>query len=154
MKIVEKQFLWFNSEMQATPKEIDYCEKLKISVRATYNAIGSIYCPVLGDQVQFNSMGFHHFSYKPDGTARDTRAVIYKLTRFPLAIPVIKNAIGIAETRDVIVRVGRGRKTKTKQAKSYALVAEVGKKNPTQIRVIVLKIDNGKNYIYYSIMDD
>ncbi len=134
-----------------TPEE--HCRLLTISTRTSYDAIGSIYCPVLKENVVFNARGFHHLNYSSDGTPRNLRERIYKMTLFPLAIPVIKNAIGIAEERDVVVRENRKKNTRLKKGKAYAIVALVGRITPIKIRVILLKIGNG-NLMFRSIMKD
>jgi hypothetical protein len=55
--------------MQSTKETIEYVNFLKESTRANYNSIGSISCPLMGVEVFFNSIGFIHLLYKPDGTA-------------------------------------------------------------------------------------
>lgn len=132
---------------------IEHCRILAISTKINYDAIDVIYCPILKENVVFNARGFHHLCYESDGTPRDANEKIYKMTLFPLAIPVIKNAIGMAEERSVEVRVSRKKNTKLKKGKTYALVALVGRKNPVKIRVILLRIGNG-NLMFRSIMKD
>lgn len=134
-------------------KQVGYYHSLKTTTKSAYNAIKNIYCSVLETKIIFNSTGFHHLLYKPDGTARDVSEAIYKLKLFPLAVPVIKNAIGISEEREVNIRVSRKNKSTFKKGKTYSLVAKVGRKNPVSVRVIVLKVGNG-NFIFYSIMKD
>jgi hypothetical protein len=133
--------------------QIEYCNILKTSTRETYNNIEKVFCPVLKEYVIFNARGFHHLLYKPDGTARDVCEIIYKMTLFPLAVPVIKNSVGISDEREIEIRENRKKNTKIKKAKTYALVAVVGKRNPVSVRVIVLKIGTG-NYMFLSIMKD
>lgn len=127
------------------------CELLSISVGASYKEIGSIGCPILGTEVVFNRKGYHHLHYKPDGTSRNVEERIHKLALFPLAIPVIKNAIGIKEERDVEIKATRKKGAKIKKGKTYALVALVGEKNPVAVRVIILRVGDG-NYMFWSIM--
>lgn len=132
---------------------IEHCRLLTISTKTSYDAIGAVYCPILKEKVVFNARGFHHLCYDSDGTPRDVKERVYKMTLFPLAIPVIKNAIGVAEERNVEVRENRKKNAKLKKGKTYALVALVGTKNPVNIRVILLKIGNG-NLMFRSIMKD
>ncbi len=139
--------------MKSNQKKADYCNMLITNTRATYDTIGRVYCPILGKNIVFNAKGFHHLLYKPDGTARDVAERIYKLTLFPLAIPVIKKSMGIIDERDMKVRENRKKGAKTKERKTYALVAMVGKRNPVATRVIVSRIGNG-NFIFWSIMKD
>jgi len=128
------------------------CKLLKTSTRATYDAIKSVYCPILKKDVVFNARGFYHLSYKPDGTARNVREVIYKLTLVPLAVPVVRNAIGIHEEREITLPKSRKKGAKKIKAKQIALTAIVGRKNPVEVRVIILEIENSPNPIFWSIM--
>jgi hypothetical protein len=140
--------------MTSKESRIEHCRVLTTTTREIYRSIKSVFCPILGIDVVFNSIGFRHLLYKADGTTRHVSEQIYKLTLFPLAIPVIKNAVGVSEERDVEIRVSGRKKTKKyKKGKSYALVAEVGRKNPVSVRVVIFKIGTG-NYVFYSIMKD
>jgi len=105
----------------------------------------------LNAPIVFNSIGFRHLTIKPDGTVRNVKESIYKLTLFPLAIPTIKNTSEIVDQRNVTIPVGRGKRKKYKEGKTYALTAYVGKRNPVMVRVIILRIGDG-NYNFYSIM--
>ena len=140
--------------MKATQGQIDYCNILKTTTRASYNAIGKVNCPVLGSDIGFNSIGFRHLLYKPDGTPRDIKEIIYKLILFPLVVPVILNALGVDEERKVTIRDRRGKKFKMKNGKTIALVAEVGRKKPVRVRVLILQLDGAPNPIFYSVMKD
>ena len=138
--------------MDANSKTIEYCRVLTTTTRETYNAIEYVSCPVLGIKVIFNSIGFRHLLYKADGTPRDVSEKIYKLTLFPLAISVIKNAVGIDKERDVEICINPRKKNKKfKKGKMFALVAKVGKKNPVSVKVVVLRLGT-ENHIFYSIM--
>lgn len=139
--------------MEANEAEKRHCHTLITSTRVTYNAVGTIHCPILDVDVVFNARGFHHLLNDSDGTPRDIRERIYKLTLFPLAVPVVKNATAIAEERDINFRDGRKKKSKVKKAKTYTLVAKVGRKRPVDVKVVILKIGNG-NYMFRSIMKD
>lgn len=136
--------------MKLPPDE--HCKLLTTTARAAYNVVKKVFCPILNKEVVFNSKGFHHLQYKPDGTSRTTAEKIYKLTLLPLAVPVITNAIGINEERNIKLRYGRKKESKIVNAKQYALVAMVGKKNPIEVRVIILDIENSQNPIFWSIM--
>lgn len=131
--------------------QIDYCRLLTASARATYDSIKSVYCPILKENVVFNARGFHHLNYNSDGTPRDVSERVHKLTLFPLAIPVIKNATAIAEERDIKIRASRKKGAPTKDGKTYALAALVGRKKPVEVRVVLLRIGNG-NLTFRSIM--
>jgi len=139
--------------MQSQDKDRKYCNELKVKTKETYTKVKSVYCPILDSEIKFNSIGFRHLQYKPDGTARDVKEVIYKMKLYPLAIPVIKNAIGISEKRNVQMRVSRRKGATMKKGIAYALVAIVGNKNPVAVRVIIVKLGKGQPF-FYSIMKD
>ena len=142
-------FLYMKNERNTK----EYSNILTTSTKETYDGIDSVYCPVLKSKVYFNSIGFRHLRYKPDGTARKLVEIIYKMTLFPLAIPSIKNSVGIVDERDINFRVGRKNNSKIKKAKTFSLVAQVGAKNPVAVRVIILRVGDGK-HVFYSIMKD
>ncbi len=139
--------------LMKSPEEpqLEHLKLLKTSVASTYQAVGCVYCPILQADIVFNSTGLRHLTIKPDGTVRKAKEAIYKLTLFPLAIPTIKNAVSIVDAREIKIAVGRGKRKKYKDAKTFALSACVGRKNPVMVRVIILRIGDG-NYQFYSIM--
>lgn len=124
---------------------------LKNKIKSLYKTIDKIHCPILDVEVVFNSIGFRHLIYKSDGTPRKSKEVFYKLNLFPLAIPVIKNAISVLDERDIVMRTRRKKSSLKKKAKTFALVARVGRRRTFDVRVIILKVGNGK-HIFYSIM--
>jgi hypothetical protein len=128
--------------MKKPPTE--HCKLLTVSTKIFYDSIGSVHCPILKEDVFFTSDGFHHLNYNSDGTARNVAERIYKMALFPLAIPVIKNAIAITEERKIKIRMSRKKNTKYKEGKTHALVAMVGKRKPSEVKVILLRIGNGK----------
>lgn len=130
----------------------EYCKLLVVTQKVTYNGFGIVFCPILGKNVVFNGKGFHHLSYKPDGTPRNLSEKIHKLTLIPLAILVIKNALGIYETRDITIPKNQKKNAPMVKAKQYALVVNVGKKKPVDVRVIILEVENSQNPIFWSIM--
>ena len=139
--------------MQASKAQIEHLALLKTSVKTTYDSIETVFCPTLNTPVVFNSIGFRHLLIKPDGTFRDVKEAIYKLTLFPLSIPTIRFATSVIEERSIKIAVGRGKRRKYKDAKTYAITAFVGRKQPVMVRVIILRIGDG-NYNFYSIMKD
>jgi len=124
----------------------------EFSLRATYDAIKSVHCAILKKDAIFNARGFYHLSYKPDGTARNVKEIIYKLTLVPLAVPVIRNATGIHEEREITLPQSRKKGAKKVRARQIAITATVGRKNPVEVRVIILEIENSPNPIFWSIM--
>ena len=129
-----------------------YCALLSTSAKAAYSSIGSVFCPALQKDIIFNAKGFHHLHYKPDGTPRNIAERIYKLTLLPLAPAVIKNCIGIHEERNILIPESRKKGARHIKAKQYAITATVGKKNPVEVRVILLDVENSTNIIFWSIM--
>jgi len=103
-----------------SPKQdrIEYCHLLRTTAKYTYDSIKSVFCPVLNKDVLFNARGFYHLSYKADGTPRDVREIIYKLTLVPLATPVVKNAIGIHEEREIVLPKNRKRGAKKNKSET------------------------------------
>jgi hypothetical protein len=65
--------------------------------RTWYKTIGTVHCPILNEQVVFNSKGFYHIRYDSFGKARSIKEQSYKLGLLPLVIPVIKNATKIQD---------------------------------------------------------
>lgn len=143
-----------NKDKNSNIDQNAYFKRLKISKRITYDSIGRIFCPILQKNIVFNAKGFHHLHYKPDGTARNVQESIYKLSLLPLAIPVIRNATKIQETRELTIPISRKINAKKVKAKQYALVATVGRKNRISVRVIIMEIENGQNPFFWSIMRD
>jgi len=117
-----------------------------------YSEVQHVFCAILEKEIVFNAKGFHHLHYKPDGTSRTVEERIYKLKLFPLVIPVIKNATGIYEERDILIPKNRKKGSERIKAKQYALVGLVGIKNPVEIRVIILDIENSQHPIFWSVM--
>ncbi len=66
--------------MESSEESRKHLALLKNSVRTTYQAVGKVYCPILGENIVFNSIGFRHLYIKPDGTYKDVNEAIYKLT--------------------------------------------------------------------------
>jgi hypothetical protein len=129
----------------------DYFNNLKNKTKALANSIDEVDCFILKTKVKFNSIGFRHLIYKPDGTARKIQEAVYKLRLFPLAVMVIKNATTVTEERNFLIRLSRKKNSPKKNAKTFALVAKVGRRNPIDVRVVILKVGNGK-CLFYSIM--
>ena len=135
-------------------EQIRHCESLTLNARMAYDSIGRVFCQILQKNIVFNAKGFYHLRYKPNGTARTVAERIYKLTLFPLAVAVIKNAISIDEERDVLIPESTKKGARKIKAKQIALVAIVGKKKPVAVRIIVIEFENSLNPIFWSIMKD
>ncbi|MCX6713867.1 MAG: hypothetical protein NTV48_02065 [Candidatus Vogelbacteria bacterium] len=65
--------------------------------RTWYKTIGKVWCPILNQNIVFNSKGFYHLRYDSFGKARPKQEQMYKLGLLPLVIPVIKCATNIHE---------------------------------------------------------
>ncbi len=131
-----------------------YCRLLSENTKAVYRTFGEVFCPAIGKTVTFNADGFHHLLFKPNRFPRSIKERIHKLTLVPLAIPVIKGASSVYTKRIVwIKKIAKEDKKVVEKQKStqYAIVARVGKKHPIDVRVIILKVGNGKP-IFWSIM--
>src|SRR5215469_13596824 len=98
---------------------------LQTTMRAVYDAIGSVHCPVLGVPVVFNARGFYHLQNDIHGRRRDPKVRIYKLALVPLIVPVIKTADGIDEQREVLVKLNRKKGAEPELVDYWALVADV-----------------------------
>ena len=129
-----------------------YLSYLKIKMKTFYDSVDYVYCPVLKKYIYFNSVGFRHLRYKPDGTPRKNKESIYKLKLLPLVISVIRKSTKIEQKREVLFRTKRGKKFKLKKAVTYSLVAKVGRRS-ILVRVIIIKIGDGK-HVFYSVMKD
>lgn len=65
--------------------------------RVWYKAVGKVWCPILNQNIVFNSKGFYHLRYDSFGKERPKQEQMYKLGLLPLVIPVIKCATNIHE---------------------------------------------------------
>lgn len=118
-------------------------KKLLEERRTWYKNIGKVYCPVLKEEVIFNSKGFHHLIY-PNGKMRPIKEQMYKLGILPLAIPVIKNAKKVSKYEKCFV------KELGKEAEFWTLKEEAGVWC-NLITVILRKVGTG-NITFLSIM--
>ncbi|MES2023818.1 MAG: hypothetical protein V4439_03985 [Patescibacteria group bacterium] len=62
---------------------------------AWYKTIGKVHCPILNEEIIFNSKGFYHLRYDSHGKQRNIKEQQFKMGLLPLVIPVIKNAKSI-----------------------------------------------------------
>ena len=116
--------------------------RLIADTRTKYNSIGRIWCPILGAYVYFTSEGRIHLIYKGNRKKRPVKEQYYKLSLFPLVIPIIKQANTIKSLR-----------TATNSGiQYYAIVGKAGKKN-LKIRVIIKRTADGQ-LNYHSVMID
>ena len=118
-------------------------KKLLKERREWYKNIKEIYCPILKENIVFNSKGFHHLVY-PNGKMRPIKEQMYKLGLLPLAIPVIKNATKVFRYEKCFV------KDLGKEAEFWTLKEFAGVQG-TLTSVILRRIGTG-NITFFSIM--
>ena len=111
--------------------------------RNWYKTIGKVYCPLLKEEVVFNSKGFHHLMYS-NGRRRPIKEQMYKLGLLPLVIPVIKNAKNIYKYEKVFV------KEFGKEVEFWVLRETVGRQK-TLVKIILRRIGTG-NITFFSVM--
>jgi hypothetical protein len=112
--------------------------------RVWYKAIQKVYCPILKEDIIFNSKGFHHLLYDGLGHARSLKERMYRLGLLPLAIPVIKTCTKIHEYTSPMYS-----KSLDKNVEYWVLKEKVGKQE-TLVTVILRRIGTG-NITFYSI---
>jgi len=102
-----------------------------------YKTIGKIHCPILNEDVVFNSKGFHHLRYDNHGKQRSIKEQKYKLGLLPLVIPVIKCATGVYEYKKQQYSKPLG-----KYFEIWELKEVVGQ-NKAMVSVVLRRIGNG-----------
>lgn len=103
-----------------------------------YKNIISVFCPILNETVYFTSEGFNHLLYKRYKTPRKIGEKFMKLMCLNYVVEVVEKCKKISKTRMGSKKI-RG---KWKKIIYYELVYEI--KKDIKIRVIVVKISNGK----------
>ncbi|MBQ6127897.1 hypothetical protein IJI69_04425 [Candidatus Saccharibacteria bacterium] len=119
-------------------------EDLKILIAKTrkyYDSIGRVWCDTLGEYIHFTSEGRVHLLYKGNRKKRSVKEQRYKMTLFPLVVPVLKGPAIIQEHRSSTME----------SAEFYALVGNTGKNGRLSIRVIVKRTGDGQ-LNYHSVM--
>lgn len=112
--------------------------------RAWYKTIGKVHCPILNEDVVFNSKGFYHLRYDGAKRERKVKEQMYKLGLLPLVIPVIANA-----TRVVEYKKGQYSERLDKYYEIWELNAIVGQQN-TSVTVVLRRIGTG-NITFLSV---
>lgn len=121
----------------------DYDELLK-EKRTWYKALRKCHCPVLNEQVVFNSKGFHHLLFDGLGHARTRKERMYRMGLLPLVIPVLKTATAIKEYVPQAYS-----KSLNKMVEYWVLKETVGRQN-TVVTVVLRRIGSG-NVTFYSV---
>ncbi len=119
-----------------SPKSSPF-EILKEERRKDYNTWKPIYCAAIGEQVFFNAKGFKHLRFRTDGTPRNPKESIYKLSLLPLVRSVIYKAVEIDEYRKGKIEY-------------WGIVARVGK-GSHKVKVILRRVGAG-NIHFWSVM--
>jgi len=111
---------------------------------ALYKSIKQSYCPVLKENVIFNSKGFYHFKYDGTGKARSRKERMYRVGLIPLIQPVIKNA------KKVSSYTPRTYSKKLGKYVEFWVLREVVGRQKTTVTVILRRIGSG-NITFYSV---
>ena len=112
--------------------------------RAFYKSIRKIYCPILDEDIVFNSKGFYHLRYDSHGKMRSVKEQIYKISLLPLVIPVIKNTQSVYEYKNQ-----QYSKPLDKYFEIWQLKAVVGRQNAV-VSVILRRVGTG-NITFLSV---
>lgn len=120
-----------------------YSEMVK-EKRVWYKAVRKSYCPILKEDVIFNSKGFNHLLFDGQGHARTNPERMYRLGLLPLVIPVLKTATSITEYTPATYSKSLG-----KNVEYWLLRSQVGKTNAL-VSVILRRIGTG-NITFYSV---
>ena len=105
--------------------------------RAYFKTIGIVSCPILNENVIFNSKGFYHLRYDNHFKERPKREQMYKIGLLPLVPSVIKYATNIHEYKKKEYSKPLG-----KYYELWELRASVGK-SKTLVSVVLRRIGNG-----------
>lgn len=112
--------------------------------RTWYKAVKKSHCPILNEDIIFNSKGFHHLLFDGLGHARAIKERMYRLGLLALVIPVIKTAKSIHKYNPP-----KYSKSLNKNVEYWVLKEIVGKQNTT-ITVILRRMGTG-NIAFYSV---
>ncbi len=111
--------------------------------RTWYKAVGKSFCPILNEDIIFNSKGFNHLLNDGTGQPRSIKERMYRIGLLPLLIPVIKNASKISTYKKEYSK-------SLKKDVEYWKLSEIVGKQTTEVAVILRKIGTG-NITFYSI---
>jgi hypothetical protein len=128
-------------------------EDLKATSEATYNAIGHIVSPALGNvKVHFTADGFHHLLNTKNRYPRPQDEWVTKLKYLPHAIELLTIATTYQEydTRqeNVRIKVKKKRVMATSVVQYWGIIGIVWQK---KVRVVIRKAGNGQ-YQFCSVM--
>jgi hypothetical protein len=113
----------------------------------------SIHSPYFGDDIVFNSDGFHHLRYSAR-RERSKEEQVLKFTLLPLGIRILKTATTVQEFRKLLTPVGspsgRDGATKMKLTEWWGFVA-IFIEQDIKVRVVVRKVGEGQLH-FWSVM--
>jgi hypothetical protein len=121
-----------------------FYKKFIAEKRAWYKTIGKCFCPVLKEDVVFNSKGFRHLLYNGLGRARSNKERVYRLKLLPLVVPIIRTIKVVAEYKKSEHSVSL-----EKDVEYWMLQTFVGKGNH-KVSIILRRIGSGK-VTFYSV---
>lgn len=134
-----------------------YFDKKREAARKTFFAQASVRCPYFGEEVVFNSDGFHHLQF----SARHERSHGEQLLKFfclSYGIDIIKHATTAQEYRKILQAIGepsrRDGSVPMKEVEYWGFVGILkhnSKEEMIKVRVIVRKVGTGK-YAFWSVM--
>lgn len=129
--------------MTRAKRDQDNLRELIAGIRAEYQKIGRVWCPILNSYVHFTSEGRIHLIYKGNRKKRTEKEQFYKLRLFPFVVPVIKTSDTIKDWRFSPC---------SGDIQYYAITGKANSDSPT-IRVIIKRTGNGR-FNYHSVMID
>lgn len=106
-----------------------------------YKTIGSVSCPYLKENVNFNSKGWGHLIRKGK-TFRPAKDIQRRLLQLENAVEVLKLS-GTIQEKEIIIQTEY----------SISFLGFIAIINDTKIKVIIRK-DNDGQYYFYSVMTD
>ena len=112
--------------------------------RAWYKTVGKVYCPILNEEIVFNSKGFYHLRYDSHGKQRNIKEQRYKLGLLPLVIPVIKFATKVFDYKKAQYSKPLGKYFEIWELK------EVAGKSKAMVSVVLRRIGDG-NITFLSV---
>lgn len=128
--------------------------EFKKRIRAEYDLIVKVRCPVLGEDVYFNGQGFHHLRYEVTGRERTIGEQVFKLRLVKHIEEVVRDATIINETRLEKAPIGRKKKGGKKVVKEVTYYEISGKPStaPRTKIIVVLRRVGTSRAIFWSVM--
>lgn len=139
--------------MTTENKEVDQekLEKIKLEIKALYEATKSVRCPYLDEDVFFNNSGFSHLLTRSWNRGRSTLEQYQRLRLFPRAVEVIKKShlVQEHEVRHDFVRTSANSKWgKTLKNITYYAFVSVFPQVGLRIKVVVKQVEGGRPFFW------